>query len=206
MAGGKTSKPVFNVHLAIELGRLNPEWRAEDVIRVETTRVITDRFRRPDILITPKHGVAMCIETEWSPAAGVEGDALSSLGANFVGESERIESVLALNVDKNLSATDQQHLGEAIRNAQFEYCLYTFDSDDQPVRWPNQGWVNASLSNIADAIEFAVLSESRLAKAVDIVQLSIQQSAGDLIKVVNRTRISSRKQSKSGVNILPDFT
>ncbi len=183
---GRTTEPILNAHLAIELRRLNPEWNAENVIRAEATYVIAERLRRLDILITPRYGVPVCIETEWSPAPGVEKDALSRLGANLVGHSGKIESVLAVKVDKNLSTVSQQILAQAIRDAQFEFCLYAFDSDDQHVRWPSDGWVDASLSNIADAIEFAVLSESRLKKAVDIVELAIQRSAGSLRLAADR--------------------
>ena len=186
MTDGRTTEPILNAHLAIELRRLNPEWNAENVIRAEATYVIAERLRRLDILITPRYGVPVCIETEWSPAPGVEKDALSRLGASLVGHSGKIESVLAVKVDKNLSTVNQQNLAQAIRDAQFKFCLYAFDSDDQHVRWPSDGWVDASLSNIADAIEFAVLSESRLKKAVDIVELAIQRSAGSLRLAADR--------------------
>ena len=186
MTSGKTSELVFNAYLAIELRRLNPEWRTDNAIQSETTQVISEQLQRPDILITPRHRVAVCIETEWFPALGVEKDAQSRLGANLVGQDGRIESVLAVKVDKYLSTVDQQNLGEEIRAARFEFCLFTLDSENQAVRWPIQGWVDASLSNIADAIEFAVLSESRLTSAVDIVQLAIQRSTGSLYRAADR--------------------
>ena len=186
MASGKTSEPVFNAYLAIELRRLNPEWRTENAIQSETTQVISEQLRRPDILITPRHGVAVCIETEWFPALSVEKDAQSRLGADLIGGGGSFESVLAVKVDKYLSTVDQQNLGKEIRAARFEFCLFTLDSENQAVRWPIQGWVDASLSNIADAIEFAVLSESRLTKAVDIVQLAIQRSTGSLYRAADR--------------------
>ncbi len=186
MTDARTTEAVFNSLLAAELRRLSPRWRAENIITAEATNVVENKKLRLDILILLGDSVPVSIETEWYPATGVDQDARDRLGLKLRGPSFKIETALAVRLDDNLRTLPQEFLGKAIRKAKYEYCLYTLNLDDKPVRWPVYGWISVSLAQLSDAIEYSALSERKLTEATDLVEFSIEQAAGDIRHATRR--------------------
>ena len=178
----RTVETAFNLELARQLRLRHPRWREEgaerDAVAAEQTRVLggSSRKRRPDIVIRHPGGLPVVVETEFSPASNVEDEAGSRLGETIDGH--QVEGVLAVRVPVEL-AGPQAGLGEEICRARFQYCMFS-RGDETVIRWPRQGWINASVDQLAEAIEHAALSETRLAEAADTLQEGISGGAAML--------------------------
>ena len=116
----------------------------------------------------------MVVETEFVPARTVESEAAARLGQSVDGLD--VEGVLAVRVPENLAGI-QSNLGQAIAREQFEFCLLSRHGLLPDERWPRQGWILGSIDHLAEAIEYAALSETRLAAAADELQEGIRDGA-----------------------------
>ena len=177
----RTSETAFNQELANQLRRRHPRWRElvsdSDAIAAEQTRVLgRARRRRPDIVVRHPGGLPVIVETEFSPARSVEDDARSRLG-ELVG-TNLVEGVLAVRIPVDL-ARHQTSLETAIGRARFDWCLFAA-AGTLVDRWPREGWLSGSIDQLAEAIEFAALSETRLNAAADALEEGILGGAENL--------------------------
>ncbi len=156
----------------------HPRWQEADAVAAEQTGIIANQPRkRPDIVIRHPGAAPVVVETEFAPARDVEQEATSRLGETIKGK--RVEGVLAVRAPRELAHADQSRLGEAIGGAGFEYCLFS-DWDAKPIRWPDQGWLAGGIDHLADAIEAAALSETRLTAAANRLQAGVASGAARL--------------------------
>ncbi|MCY4542146.1 MAG: hypothetical protein OXB95_07090 [Rhodobacteraceae bacterium] len=121
------------------------------------------------------------IETEFAPASQVELDAKARLGNKIFGQE--VEGVLAVRIPADLSER-QTNLEHLIKDATFDYCLIS-GSEMEPARWPEYGWLSGGLENLADAIEYAALSNTRLTAATDTFEEGISNGAAYLRQYVD---------------------
>ena len=178
MIQGKTVETAFNYELAKQLRRQSPRWGG-DVIQAEASETLQNRILRPDILIFPEIGVPVCVETEWNdnPPRQVEKDALNRLGEPLLASDASVEAVLAVRIDARLRTANQEKLENSIKISKFDFCLFTLDAENSPVRWPLKGWINGSLSELSDSIEHAMMSETRLAHAINELEAAVTQTS-----------------------------
>ena len=164
----RTVETAFNLALADQLRARHPRWRADNVVGAEQTQVVTGKSRqRPDLVIRHPGALPVIIETEFHPARHVEEDAIARLGEIIDGQ--QVEGVLAVCVPREFADLDQNRLGEMLGTARIDYCLLAGSRDD-PDRWPADGWLSGGMDQLAEAIEHAALSETRLAAAAQVLQ------------------------------------
>ncbi|MYG42216.1 MAG: hypothetical protein F4203_03585 [Rhodobacteraceae bacterium] len=113
------------------------------------------------------------VETEFYPANSVEQDAIVRIGETIDGL--QVEGVLAVKIPIELSR-HQTGLAKAVGDASFDYCLF-FANGESFRRWPTEGWISATINQIAEAIEHAASSETRLETAAHTLEDGIRDSA-----------------------------
>lgn len=171
----RTSEPAFNVALGNVLGTKHPHWH--DCMGIEQTGVLQEGAGlKPDILIRHPGGLPVVVETEYSPAHRVEDDARARLGKTLESGGRRIEQAIALRIPDSLSAGNQGNLEQSIRGALLEFCVFSGDHKN-PARWPQQGWIEGGIDDLAACIELAALSEDRIAEGLGILERKISQAA-----------------------------
>ena len=94
-----------------------------------------------------------------------------------IGES--IEQSLAVRIPDALASASQNDLEEEIEGAELEFSIFSGNSEDSD-RWPEIGWLDGSVDELAGCIEHAALSENRIARGMEILELGIDQAAGKL--------------------------
>ena len=172
---GRISEPAFNVELGSVLWKKHPRW--PDCIGVEQTGVLREGPRlKPDIVIRHPGGLPVVVETEYAPAHTVEADARARLGKTLQSDGRRIEQSIALRIPDSLSAVSQHHLRQSIAAALLEFCVFSGDPDS-PVRWPEAGWIQGGVDDLAICIELAAMSEDRIAQGLGILEVGISQAA-----------------------------
>ena len=174
----KTSETAFNTELANVLRRKHPRWPRQ--IGVEQTRVFSDApLHRPDIIVRHPGGLPVAVETEYTPAREVEDDARQRLGKRLADTVDSIEQALAVRIPQALASVDQNDLEAEIERARLEFCILSGDPDS-PQRWPDTGWLDGSVDDLAAIIELAAHSENRIARGMQILEAGIHQAAGKL--------------------------
>jgi len=173
-----TVETAFNPELARQLRARHPRWREGNTVTAEQTGTVAGQTRkRPDIVIRHPGALPVIVETEFAPARSVEQEARGRLGAIIDGKP--VEGVLAVRVPQELAHVDQGQLGAAITGSRFVYCLVA-SRDPTPLRYPVEGWLSGTIDQLADAIEAAALSETRLAAAAERLEAGVGNGAARL--------------------------
>ena len=175
----KTTETAFNTELAKVLRRKHPRWF--DRIGVEQTNVFSGAAGlQPDIIVRHPGGLPVAVETEYTPAHTVEQDARQRLGKTLRQTGDRIEQALAVRIPHALSIVSQNDLEKEIERARLEFCILRSGDSDNPDRWPETGWLDGGVDDLAVYIELAALSEDQIARGMQILEEGIEQAAGRL--------------------------
>ena len=138
----------------------------------ENTQVIAgNRGLRPDILITAPGRSPVVVEAEYLPARDVEADARKRLGLEVVEGNRPIEAVIALRYPEEMGAAAD--LPAALAAARLSYCVYTGDKH-KPDRFPGSGWLEGSVSDLADLVSLVSVPQ----RAVDQAAAALQDGIG----------------------------
>ena len=155
----RTGETQLNMFLAKALDRRHPRWKAT----AEQTRTVRgEAGLRPDILIINQGGQPLIIETEVLPAATVEQDAASRLGVTLDPGGERVEQVIALRIPSDLTFVDQAILEDKIETSVYQYAALSLHADGTQTRWPQGGWLEGGIDDLASLCENISLSEQTL--------------------------------------------
>lgn len=178
----KTVESVFNDNLGSVLRRKHPRWPYS--IGIEQTNVLDGSpGLRPDIVVRHPGGLPVIVETEYAPAGTVEKDASERLGAKLREGGETVEQTVALRIPNELAFANQTDLEAEIERATLEYCILSVnpeEEDSEPVRWPERGWIEGDVDDLAMCIEFAALSEKRLIQGMRTLEIGVYQAANIL--------------------------
>ena len=157
------------------LRRKHPRW--PDRIGVEQTNVfIESAGLQPDIIVRHPGGLPVAVETEYTPAQTVEQDARERLGRTLLQTGDRIEQALAVRIPDALASVSQRALAEAIEASRLGLCILSGDPE-KPDRWPQIGWLDGSIDDLAVCIELAALSENSVVRGMYILEQGIEHAA-----------------------------
>ena len=171
----RTTETAFNTELAKVLRRKHPRW--PERIGVEQTNVFSEAAGlQPDIIVRHPGGLPVAVEIEYLPARSVEQDACQRLGKTLRETGETIEQALAVRIPDALASTSQSNLEEELEGAELEFCIFSGDIEN-PDRWPETGWLDGSVDDLAAYIELAALSENRVVRGMYILEAGIDQAA-----------------------------
>ncbi len=131
---------------------------------------------QPDLVISHPGGLPVVVETEYAPAHMVEADACTRLGKTLQSDGRCIEQSIALRIPDRLSAVSQHELRPWIAEAQLEFCIFSGDPEN-PDRWPEAGWIEGGIDDLAGCIELAAMSEDRISRGLGILEDGISHAA-----------------------------
>ena len=72
---------------------------------------------QPDLILSPTRSSPVVLETEFMPAATVEGDAASRLGKHLASDNKEIENVFAVRIPSELRTVDQHKIDDVIQRS-----------------------------------------------------------------------------------------
>ena len=144
-------------------------------VRSESTQTLIGHSgRHPDILITAPGRSPVVVEAEYEPAPEAEKDALARLGLGVTDEPRTIEAAIALRYPHTMeSAYDLAH---AVAEARLSYCVLYEDKS----RFPESGWLDGSVTDLADLIRLVSVPQ----KAVDAAATALEQGIGQAANVL----------------------
>ena len=200
----RNDEPTFNRVLAEVLRTRNPRWRkAGGVIGAEQLDVFLEGGK-PDLFVADPDEAPIVVETEYTPARSVESEAQGRMNKTLKGTGKRVEQVIALRAPAALRTVEQSELSAAVQRTTFEYCLYSFNPDSTTSdRWPESGWLEGQVDELAQLIETAAVSERAVARTLKTLENGIVAAAGRLRqgtgdRPVVRQRIANCLQQEEG--------
>jgi len=172
---GHTAEPAFNALFALALDRRHPRWD----VHAEQAGVLRGLpGMQPDLVITPhgRAGEPVIIETEYQPAATVEADAASRLGAVLDQTGHKVQQAVAVRIPTGLDDLSTSDLSAAISTVDFEYILIRQSAQKQ-LRFPRTGWINGTVDDLAGFCERISLNQHLLKTAVDLLERTVDSTA-----------------------------
>ena len=144
----------------------------------ENTQVIAGSpGLRPDILITAPGRSPVVVEAEYEPASTVEAEARERLGLEVVEGRRPIEAVIALRYPEEMGAAAD--LPAALAVARLSCCVYTGDKH-KPDRFPESGWLEGSVSDLADLVSLVSVPQRAVDEAAATLEQGIERAAAIL--------------------------
>ena len=165
---------------------------------------------QPDLLITAPGRSAVVVEAEYTPAANVEQEAKDRLGHAVTTHRLPIEAAIALRYPAGVDTAPD--LRAAVKDARFSYCAFTV-TDYRPTpegeitetaRFPESGWLEGSLTDLADLIRLVSLPQLPVKDATDALQKGIDRVVLTLDELENnRPAINQRIAKLLGMDNVP---
>ena len=149
-------------------------------VRSENTQVIAGHAgQQPDILITTPGHAPVVVEAEYLPAYTAESDAEKRLGLSTTLDPRPMEAVVALRYPEAVSHADD--LPTTLREAGLSYCILTEGDAEQPRRrFPDSGWLDGSVDDLADLIRLASVPQRAVDQAAHALEQGIETVAREL--------------------------
>ena len=165
---------------------------------------------QPDLLITAPGRAAVVVEAEYPPAVNVEQEALDRLGFAVTNHSLPIEAVIALRYPDGVRTAPD--LRAAVNDARFSYCVFTVERYSETperrvkktARFPESGWLEGGLSDLADLIRLVSLPQLPVNAATDAMQNGIDRVVLTLDELENsRPALNQRIAKLLGMDNVP---
>ncbi len=167
----RNSESSVNVALGNLLRGMLPSF----VVRSEQTRIVSGHLGlRPDILITAVGRSPVVVEAEHVPASGAEADARARLGRDITGEARPVESAIALRYPDDVG--NAYDLDTFMAEAHLSYCIVYENGG----RFPQSGWLEGTVTDLADLIRLVSVPQKAVAEAADDLQQGIDSAASVL--------------------------
>ena len=168
------------------LGAILQPMMGRSSVRWENTQAIAGRpALQPDILISAEGRSPVVIEAEVMPAGNVEPEARDRLGLETTTDGRVIEAAIALRYPEELRVSDS--LDADLRQSQLSYCVFTEEVRGSITRFPESGWLDGTVEDIADMVRLVSVPQRAVNEAADALEQGIERAARHLDEV-SKTR------------------
>ena len=169
----------INDALAAVLRTTRRAWSQPGIVSSENTGILKHGAKRPDILVTEPNVSPVVIETEVMPAATVEVEAISRLGEQIKSNGRAILSSVAVRLPSQLRTKSGTTLtNELVKADDLDVAIYTGDSPTKYSRWPQSGWIRASIADLSILTQSATVPPEVIDKAADLLVSGVSDAAG----------------------------
>lgn len=186
---GKVHEQEFNHALGAALGDTRTRWRENPSIivaeRLGLLRGDSGKSAgRADILVVDPQMPPVAIECSFSDR-DADNDAKKRLGLRVKG-SGRIQSAISVLIPKKFRKIANPKR-ELANEATIHYALYQTSKDGMR-RWPESGFIDGNVQNLADLLSAASLPKEEIERTAEQVALLIDEAAHRLETLPNATK------------------
>lgn len=175
----------INVLIASLLADRATNWS----ITPQATRVIRESPGKAfDILIEQPGRQPIVVENKFEPD-NADQDAQSRLGSIVDASGRTIRAAIALQTPVALKYADSiQNAQSDLPQSVFHYCLYQANPDNCKIqRYPNSGYVNGDLVDLAMFIDAAGFPTEALDKSIEVLEKGVMEAVTVLKELANYT-------------------
>ena len=154
------------------LGNLLKSMMPTCAVLSENTQTFPDHpGRHADVLVTAPGRSPVTVEAEFEPAPEAEDDARERLGLKVHGEVRAIEASVAVRYP--LSLETAYDVASSLAEATLSYCVLYEDGS----RFPEAGWLQGSVTDLADLVRLVSVPQKEVDQAADILETGIEDAA-----------------------------
>lgn len=179
-------EPSINFLLGELLRTRNPRW--SETLLAEQVGIFRDSKAQPDLITLDE--VPVVLETEFAPARTVETEATSRLGLIVADSGRMVEHTIACRLPESLKST--KDLRKDLEEAQVEYCIFALHDQDVQ-RWPIDGWISGSITDLTDCLEMVRLSEKLIEESTEVLEQAVNESAYVILSNSGENSVVSQK-------------
>ena len=153
------------------------EWNVEP----QNTQTFLNESQRPDLTVTERGRESVVIEVKIdepnTPNLSGEAQARGHLGRQLV-SYERVTTAMALRLPHRFRRMPHRELDDLLRHANdLHYVLLSVDTFGEIHRFPNEGWIEGNLTDIATAIRIGAIPISKVANAAYDLEYGVNETA-----------------------------
>ena len=188
-------EPQLNGRIASVINQLTNSagWQAREELR----GALRGPKTKPDVLITRGDDPPIVLETEYPPAATLEGDCMKSIGRELnpavAAASGLVSTVIALR------ATDTLHQCETGDDAQrmledgheIDYAVYQ-GMGGLHTRFPQSGFIRGNMRDLVDFIRPAAFPQEKINLATQIFEKGVEDVAMLIVNRARRTKVGEK--------------
>ena len=168
MATPRQTEPSVNNALGNLLRGMMPTC----TVRSENTQTFPDfPGRHADVLVTDTGRSPVTVEAEFEPAPEAEKDARERLGLKVQDEVRAIEASVAVRYPPTVETA--YDVATALTEATLSYCVLYEDGS----RFPEAGWLQGSVTDLADLVRLVSVPQKEVDQAADILETGIEDAA-----------------------------
>ena len=195
-----TTEPTVNTYVAQALRTMHPRWAENGAIVSQATgTLLGSQARQPDILVRIPGAAPLVVEAEFHPARSLEDDALRRVGAKTAHPRRPVETVVALRYPRRLRDVAEPGLLKDLAACDdLAWCVWREGADN--VRFPAEGWITGSLTDLAGTVETLAVSPRRIDEAADRLQHAVEDGASMIAGIGSTTqsRVAECLHQESG--------
>ena len=168
---------VITPYLADILAEVRRAWHVE----AQNTQTFLRESQRPDLTVKERGRDAVVIEVKIdesnAPNTSGEAQAREHLGRQLA-SYERVTTAMALRLPHRFRQIPHRKLADGLRHADdLHYVLLSGDKPGDVHRFPNEGWIKGSLTDIATAIRIGAIPTSKVANAAYDLEHGVNEAA-----------------------------
>ena len=174
-----------NVNIA--LGNLLDAMMPTCTVLAEHTNTFPEHpGRHADVLVTASGRSPVTVEAEFEPAPEAEDDARERLGLKVNGEVRTVEASVAVRYPLTLETAG--NLQQELPKVTLSYCVLYEDGS----RFPEAGWLQGSVTDLADLVRLVSVPQKEVDQAADILEKGIEEAAKVMDKMAESRPAISR--------------
>ena len=159
------------------LETMRTAWNVEP----QNTQTFLHENQRPDLTVKERGREPVVIEIKIdepnAPNLSGEAQAREHLGRQLV-SYERVTTTMALRLPHRFRHIPHRALDDLLRHADdLHYVLLSADTPENIHRFPNEGWIKGSLTDIATAIRIGAIPISKVANAAYDLEHGVNETA-----------------------------
>ena len=153
-----------------------------DVISENTQLIVGQPSLQLDNLVCGPDRAPVAVEAEYEAVGTAEGDAKARLGLEVVDETHSIEASIALRYPDAVRFAD--NLRDRLESASLKYAV--FYDDEASTRFPESGWLEGSVTDLADLVRLVSIPQKAVNAAADALETGINDAADVLNQMAKR--------------------
>ncbi len=166
----------MNAAIAAAVGRCHPQ----SVVEAERASKLVGTAKQPDITVDAPGRERVLVENKYAsvPARQLEQQCLGHFGTRWAVDDRPVRVVVGMRSPERLDQFSDEDLAQgAFTEITFQWAMWSVNGDDTPVRFPESGWLEGRIAELAAFIDRAGADGADASSLADLVQMRLNAAA-----------------------------
>ena len=173
---GHRDEKALNAAIAAAIGRCQPQ----SVVEAERASKLVGSGKQPDITVEAPGRERVLVENKYAgvPPRLLEQQCLGHFGASWSADDRPVRVVVGMRSPERLNQFPDEELARgAFTEITFQWAMWSMNGDGEPARFPESGWLEGRISELAAFIDRAGAHGADASATADLVQMRLAAAA-----------------------------